>query len=273
MSRIDERFAGLRAAGRKALVPFITAGDPAPDWTVPLMHRLVEAGADLLELGVPFSDPMADGPVIQRSSERALAKGMTIHRVIETVRAFRVDNRETPVVLMGYLNPIEVVGYDAFTREARAAGVDGVLTVDLPPEEAGELVESLTNQGMAAVFLLAPTTTETRIAEICRIARGFVYYVSLKGVTGSDRLDPVAVAEKLAVVRRHTDLPIGVGFGIKDPESAAQVAAVSDAVVIGSALVARLETLRGERERAEREIVSFVAELRAAIDGVRPAAA
>ncbi|MGH8589808.1 MAG: tryptophan synthase subunit alpha [Gammaproteobacteria bacterium] len=271
--RIDERFAVLRAAGKKALVPFITAGDPAPDWTVPLMHRLVEAGADVLELGVPFSDPMADGPVIQRSSERALAQGMTIHRVLEIVRAFRLDDRETPVVLMGYLNPIEVMGYEPFAREARAAGVDGVLTVDLPPEEAGELVESLMNQGIAPVFLLAPTTTEARIAAICRMARGFVYYVSLKGVTGSDRLDPVAVAEKLAVVRRHTALPIGVGFGIKDPESAAQVAAVCDAVVIGSALVARLEALGGERERAEREVSSFVARVRAAIDGVRPAAA
>ena len=272
-SRIDERFAGLRAAGRKALVPFITAGDPDPGWTVPLMHRLVEVGADLLELGVPFSDPMADGPVIQRSSERALAKGMTIHRVLEAVSVFRQRDRETPVVLMGYLNPIEVVGYEPFARQAREVGVDGVLTVDLPPEEAGELVDALTTQGMAPVFLLAPTTTEARIAEICRMARGFVYYVSLKGVTGSDRLDPVAVAEKLALVRRHTALPIGVGFGIKDPESAAQVAAVCDAVVIGSALVARLEALRGERERAEREVSSFVADLRAAIDGVRPAAA
>ncbi|MGH8577666.1 MAG: tryptophan synthase subunit alpha, partial [Gammaproteobacteria bacterium] len=189
-SRIDERFAALRAAGHKALVPFITAGDPEPGWTVPLMHRLVEAGADLLELGVPFSDPMADGPVIQRSSERALAEGMTIHRVLEIVRAFRQRDRATPVVLMGYLNPIEVVGYEPFAREAREVGVDGVLTVDLPPEEARELVDALTSQGMAPVFLLAPTTTEARIAEICRMARGFVYYVSLKGVTGSDRLDP-----------------------------------------------------------------------------------
>jgi tryptophan synthase alpha chain len=271
-SRIDERFTALRAAGRKALVPFITAGDPEPGWTVALMHRLVEAGADLLELGVPFSDPMADGPVIQRSSERALAKGMTIHRVLEMVRAFRLDDRGTPVVLMGYLNPIEVLGYEPFAREAREVGVDGVLTVDLPPEEAGELVDALTSRGMAPVFLLAPTTTEARVAQICRMARGFVYYVSLKGVTGSDRLDPVAVAEKLAVVRRHTALPIGVGFGIKDPESAAQVAAICDAVVIGSALVARLWALCDERERAEREVSSFVADLRAAIDGVRPAA-
>lgn len=272
-SRIGERFAALRAAGRKALVPFITAGDPEPGWTVALMHRLVEVGADLLELGVPFSDPMADGPVIQRSSERALAKGVTIHRVLEMVRAFRLDDRGTPVVLMGYLNPIEVVGYEPFAREAREVGVDGVLTVDLPPEEAGELVDALTSRGMAPVFLLAPTTTEARVAQICRMARGFVYYVSLKGVTGSDRLDPVAVAEKLAVVRRHTALPIGVGFGIKDPESAAQVAAICDAVVIGSALVARLWALCDERERAEREVSSFVADLRAAIDGVRPAAA
>jgi tryptophan synthase alpha chain len=272
-SRIDERFTALRAAGRKALVPFITAGDPEPGWTVALMHRLVEAGADLLELGVPFSDPMADGPVIQRSSERALAKGMTIHRVLEMVRAFRLDDRGTPVVLMGYLNPIEVLGYEPFAREAREVGVDGVLTVDLPPEEAGELVVALTSRGMAPVFLLAPTTTEARVAQICRMARGFIYYVSLKGVTGSDRLDPIAVAEKLAVVRHHTALPIGVGFGIKDPESAAQVAAICDAVVIGSALVARLWALCDERERAEREVSSFVADLRAAIDGVPPAAA
>ncbi len=273
LSRIDERFAALRAAGKKALVPFITAGDPEPGWTVPLMHRLVDVGADLLELGVPFSDPMAEGPVIQRSSERALAKGMTIHRVLAMVRAFRLDDRETPVVLMGYLNPIELTGYEAFAEAARAAGVDGVITVDVPPEEADELIDALTRLAIAPVFLLAPTTTEARIAEICRMARGFVYYVSLKGVTGSDRLDPVEVAEKLAVVRRYTTLPIGVGFGIKNPESAAQVAAVCDAVVIGSALVARLEVLRGERERAEREVSSFIAELRAAIDGVRPTAA
>ncbi len=271
--RIDARFARLRGAGRKALVPFITAGDPEPGWTVPLLHRLVASGADLLELGVPFSDPMADGPVIQRASERALAKGMTLHRVLEAVGEFREDDRDTPVVLMGYLNPIEVMGYERFAGAARAAGVDGVLTVDLPPEEAGELGGALMSHGIAPVFLLAPTTTETRIAEICRMARGFVYYVSLKGVTGSDRLDPVAVAGKLALVRRHTDLPIGVGFGIKDPESAAQVAAVCDAVVVGSALVARLEALCGERERAEREIASFLAGLRAAIDGQSPAAA
>ncbi len=272
-SRIAERFACLRAAGKKALVPFITAGDPEPGWTVPLMHRLVESGADLLELGVPFSDPMADGPVIQRASERALAKGMTIHRVLEAVSAFRERDRVTPVVLMGYLNPIEVMGYAAFAFAACAAGVDGVLTVDLPPEEAGELVPALTSLGIAPVFLLAPTTTEARIAAICRMAQGFVYYVSLKGVTGSDRLDPTAVAEKLETVRRHTALPIGVGFGIKDAESAAQVAELCDAVVVGSALVARLEALSGDRERAEQELASFVAGLRAAIDGVRPAGA
>jgi tryptophan synthase alpha chain len=268
-NRIDRRFAGLRAAGRKALVPFITAGDPAPDWTVPLMHRLVESGADLLELGVPFSDPMADGPVIQRASERALAKGMTVRGVFQLVSAFRLKDQDTPVVLMGYLNPIEAMGYARFAEQARAAGVDGVLTVDSPPEEAGELVQTLTGQGLAPVFLLAPTTTEARIAAICRMARGFVYYVSLKGVTGSDRLDPAAVAEKLAVIRRHTALPVGVGFGIKDAEGAAEVAKVCDAVVIGSALVARLESLAGDRERALQDISMFVSGLRAALDGAR----
>jgi len=266
MSRIQGRFEELRKQGKKALIPFITAGDPEPARTVPLMHALAEAGADILELGVPFSDPMADGPVIQRSSERALKHRVSLRDVLAMVKAFRQTDASTPVVLMGYLNPIEVLGYAVFAREARAAGVDGVLTVDMPPEEAHDLVIALREAELDPVFLLAPTTNDERIRRICRTASGFVYYVSLKGVTGSDKLDTVAVAERVQGIRRHTDLPIGVGFGIKDPESAALVSKVSDAVVVGSALVARMESLAEEPERLISEVRSFTKGLRQALD-------
>jgi tryptophan synthase alpha chain len=269
MNRIARRFADLRRAGRKALIPYITAGDPRPELTVPMLHALVAAGADLLELGVPFSDPMADGPVIQKACERALAQGMSLRRVLEQVREFRQTDAETPVVLMGYLNPIESMGYDMFVAGARAAGVDGVLTVDLPPEEAAELAELLVAADMAPIFLLAPTSSAERIRRTAQLARGYLYYVSLKGVTGSAALNVAEVADKLAGIRALTDLPLGVGFGIKDPSTAAAVAQVADAVVVGSTLVARMGELADAPERMLREVGALVGALREAMD--RPA--
>lgn len=268
MSRIEACFKSLRERKRKALIPFFTAGDPQPQLTVPLMHALVESGADILELGVPFSDPMADGPVIQRSSERALKHGVRLLDVIEMVRAFRQRDTNTPVVLMGYLNPVEILGYTQFAQSARAAGVDGVLTVDLPPEEAGEFTATMRAHDLDAIFLLAPTTSEERIQRICGSASGFVYYVSLKGVTGSDKLDVDGVRDRVAAIRRHTRLPVGVGFGIKDPESAAQVAAVSDAVVVGSAVVSRMEAAAADPQRLNDEVTAFLKSLRSALDTV-----
>ncbi len=260
MSRIGERFQALRAAGRTALVPYLTAGDPEPAATVPLMHRLVAAGADLLELGVPFSDPMADGPVIQAACERALAHGVRLRDVLEMVAAFRREDPETPVVLMGYLNPVEAMGYQAFATEAAAAGVDGVLTVDLPPEEAGPLVAELRPRGLDPVFLAAPTTTEARARRIAEQAGGFLYYVSLKGVTGAGHLDVGEVARRVEALRAAVALPVGVGFGIRDPRSAARVARVADAVVVGSALVDRLA------REGEEAAVALLAALREAVD-------
>ncbi len=266
MSRIAARFAALRQAGRKALVPFITAGDPNPELTVRLMHTLVESGADIIELGVPFSDPMADGPVIQRASERALTHHVSLTKVLELVRTFRERDTDTPVVLMGYLNPMEVMGYTAFIEAAAAAGVDGLLTVDLPPEEGGDLIAAAGEHGIDLIFLLAPTTTEARIGTICRAAGGFVYYVSVKGITGAANLDTAAVSERLAAIRAHTDLPVGVGFGIKDGETAAQVARVADAVIVGSALVRRIEERQQEPEQLLDEVRTFMGELRQAMD-------
>jgi len=266
MSRINACFTELREKGRKALVPFITAGDPSLEQTLGIMHTLVEAGADILELGVPFSDPMADGPVIQRASERALALGVSLRDVLMLVRNFRKKDGHTPVVLMGYLNPVEVMGYEAFAAAAQEAGVDGVLTVDMPPEEAEELERILEQHGIDPVFLLAPTTTEERIDRIAQAARGFIYYVSLKGVTGSDKLDVQSVSAKLQAIRRHTTLPVGVGFGIRDAASAALVAPLSDAVIVGSALVSRVERLGAEPDKLLPEIKRFVGELRHAID-------
>lgn len=268
MSRIQGCFEALRRGQRKALIPFITAGDPRPAATVGLMHALVEAGADVLELGVPFSDPMADGPVIQRASERALRYGVSLKDVIAMVGEFRKRDRATPVVLMGYLNPVEVMGYEDFARAAAAAGVDGVLTVDLPPEEAGDLVAALKRHGLDPVFLFAPTTSDERAARLCEAAGGFVYYVSLKGVTGASTLDVSEVASRVGVIRRLTGLPIGVGFGVKDAPTAAQVARVADAVVVGSALVARMESMQDEPERLAAAMRDFVGGLRAAIDSV-----
>lgn len=266
MNRIDRRFQALRRSGRKALIPYITAGDPHPDVTVPMLHALVAAGADLIELGVPFSDPMADGPIIQKACERALAQGMSLRGVLELVREFRRTDNETPLVLMGYLNPIERMGHETFAIAARDAGVDGVLTVDLPPEEAAELAELLKAAGIAPIFLLAPTSSTQRIRQAAQLARGYLYYVSLKGVTGSAALDVAEVADKLATIRTCTELPLGVGFGIKDPPTAAAIAEIADAVVVGSALVAKMGERATEPERMRQEVVALVAAIRQAMD-------
>jgi len=227
---------------------------------------MAAAGADLIELGVPFSDPIADGPVIQRATERALAQGVSLHQVIAMVRDFRTRDAQTPVVLMGYLNPIEVLGYAAFAAEARAAGVDGALVVDVPPEEGRDLVAALRAEGLDLVYLLAPTSTDARIALIGEVASGFVYYVSVKGVTGSGSLDTDAVAEKVRAIKSRISLPVGVGFGISNAETAARVAATADAVIVGSAIVSRIEALAQTPERIPGEVADFLAGLRAAID-------
>lgn len=266
MSRIGPCFEALQGAKRKALIPYITAGDPDPALTVPLLHALVEAGADILELGVPFSDPMADGPVIQRASERALAKGMTLKRVLSMVAEFRQRDGETPVVLMGYLNPFEVAGYERFARDAAQAGVDGVLTVDLPPEEADDFRAALRAQGIDLIFLLAPTSDDARIERICAQASGFVYYVSLKGVTGAGHLDLADVESRVKRIKALTNLPVGVGFGIRDGEAAARVAGVSDAVVVGSALITRMEESMEAPSRIPEETAALLASMRTAMD-------
>ena len=220
MSRIEACFAELKAANKTALIPFVTAGDPHPDQTVAIMHALADAGADIIELGVPFSDPMADGPTIQLADERALEYNVSLRDVINMVKRFRETNQSTPVVLMGYLNPVEIMGYEAFAEAAGDAQVDGVLTVDLPPESAAPLNDKLAANGIDPIFLLAPTTTDKRIEKIAAMAKGYLYYVSLKGITGATNLDPQAVSQKLETIRKITDLPIAVGFGIKDPETA-----------------------------------------------------
>jgi tryptophan synthase alpha chain len=271
--RIERRFADLRAAGRKALIPFVTAGDPEPGATVPLLHDLVAAGADLLEIGVPFSDPMADGPVIQRASERALAHGVTLHGVLDMVAAFRKDDPDTPVILMGYLNPVEAFGYAEFAGAAAAAGVDGILTVDAPPEEADPLATALQAAGLDPIFLVAPTSGPERIARICALASGFVYYVSFKGVTGAAQFDLDGIAAKLAEIRATTTLPLGVGFGISDAERAAAVARVADAVIVGSALVRQIEEHAVRPQAAVEAMTQLLGSMRAAIDAVSPRAA
>jgi len=266
MSRIAAKFAALREQGRTALVPFITAGDPAKEVTVPLMHTLVENGADIIELGVPFSDPMADGPVIQRASERALVHHTSLHDVLGMVQEFRQTNDDTPVVLMGYLNPIEIMGYTEFAEAAHDAGVDGVLTVDIPPEEGADFLPAMRNHGLDPIYLLAPTSTQARIEKLTSSASGFVYYVSLKGVTGAASLDVAAAGEKLAQIRATTDLPVGVGFGIKDAETAAAMSAVADAVVVGSAIVSRVENNVDNPDEIHASIGALLSEMRAAMD-------
>jgi tryptophan synthase alpha chain len=264
MNRIQVTFDRLKQAQRKALIPFITAGDPSLDQTVPLMHALVAAGADVLELGVPFSDPMADGPTIQRASERALRNGMTLRGVLGMVAEFRQQDATTPVVLMGYGNPIEAMGWEAFAQRCSEVGADGVLTVDFPPEESHEAFEHLQRHGIAPIFLLAPTTTESRIEQVANLARGYVYYVSLKGVTGAGNLDLLAIEAKLPQLRKHIKLPIGVGFGIRDAETARKVAELADAVVIGSRIVQEIEN--SPPDQAVEHVQSFVAGVRAALD-------
>ena len=267
MNRIDAKFARLQAAGRKALVPFVTAGDPSLEATIPAMHALVEAGADLLELGVPFSDPMADGPVIQRSSERALARGAGLAYVLGCVRTFRERDAATPVVLMGYLNPVEIRGAEAFARDAAEAGVDGALLVDLPPEEAGEFEAAFAAHGIVPIRLLAPTTPTERVERVLAGAQGYLYYVSFAGVTGADRLDAVAAGDRLRAIRARSRVPVVAGFGIKDAASAAAMATDADGVVVGSALVAALADA-GSADAAAARARVFLAPLRAALDAL-----
>jgi len=266
MSRIPHTFEKLRAQGRCALIPFITAGDPDPELTLPLMRALVEGGADIIELGVPFSDPMADGPTIQRASERALKAGMSLHGVLDIVRRFRAEVGDTPVVLMGYANPVEAYGA-AFARDAQAAGVDGVLIVDYPPGECVEFTATLREAGIDPIFLLAPTSNEARIREVAAIGSGYIYYVSLKGVTGAGHLDFAEVARRIPEIRRIVGMPVGVGFGIRDAEAAARIAAVADAVVIGSRIIEDIEN--SPRAEAPARVAKFMNEIRTAIDGAR----
>ena len=273
MSRIDTVFATLRAAGRTAVIPYIACGDPFADATADIMRALAAGGADVIELGVPFSDPMADGPVIQKASERALARGIGTSQVLNAVREFRAHDASTPVVLMGYANPIEAYdlahGQGGFVRDAAAAGVDGVLVVDYPPEESVEFAASLKSAGLAPIFLLAPTSTESRMRQVGEVAAGYVYYVSLKGVTGAGHLDTDAVALAVPRIRQHLKVPVGVGFGIRDAATAKAVAQVSDAVVIGTALVQCLEAL--PRDQVASGAREFIAAIRAAVDEVRKA--
>lgn len=269
MSRIAALFDGLKADHRTALVPFITAGDPDPEATVPIMQALVEGGADMIELGVPFSDPMADGPVIQRASERALKHGVSLSQVLNMVERFRQDDTATPVILMGYLNPVEIMGYQKFIDRAATVGVDGCLIVDLPPEEDTDVLPLFRARGIDQIFLISPTTTDTRLDMISSAGSGFLYYVSLKGVTGSSRLNVDEVRQKLEHIRTRTDLPVGVGFGIKDAETAAAMAAISDAVVIGSSLVEYLSQRAGEADKLPAHAREFLVTMRQAMDAVR----
>ena len=266
MSRISDCFRHLAARHKTALIGFITAGDPEPGITVPLMHAMADAGADIIELGVPFSDPMADGPVIQRANERALRHGVSLRDVMDMVREFRMGNQDTPVVLMGYLNPVEALGYAAFASQAKDSGVDGVITVDMPPEEAGEYLTAMRSEGVDAIFLLAPTSGQQRISGICKAASGFVYYVSLKGTTGAATPVIVEVAAKVSEIRKHTNLPVGVGFGIKDPESAQAMAQVGDAVIVGSVLVSKIENSLDDPQAITPAVVRILSDMRSAMD-------
>jgi len=264
MSRIQGRFEALAKAKRKALIPYITAGDPSPQLTVPLLHALVEGGADIIELGVPFSDPMADGPVIQRSGERALRHGVGLPDVLGMVTEFRRTDRGTPLALMGYANPIEAMGTRAFLERARSAGVDGVIVVDYPPEECAEFAELAKARDIDPIFLLAPTSTDKRIHEVARCGSGYIYYVSLRGVTGAANIDLSDVAMHIPQIRAATHLPIGVGFGIRDAESAKRVAQTADAVVIGSRIIQEIEA--GAPEQAVARVKSFLRPIREALD-------
>ena len=262
-NRIQATFEKLKQRQRKALIPFITAGDPSPELTVPLLHALVAAGADVLELGVPFSDPMADGPTIQRASERALKKGVSLRSVLSMVAEFRKQDTTTPVVLMGYGNPIEAMGWGLFAQRCAEVGVDGVLTVDFPPEESHDAFEHLQRHDIAPIFLLAPTTNDARIQHVAKLARGYVYYVSLKGVTGSGSIDLSAIEAKMPQLRKHIKLPIGVGFGIRDAATAKAVAKLCDGVVVGSRIVQEIED--STAQNVVENVGRLVRELRQAI--------
>lgn len=266
MSRLTAKFAALKEARRTALIPFITAGDPEPGFTVTALRALVAAGADIIEVGVPFSDPMADGPVIQRASERALMHKMSLRRTLALVKDFRETDQDTPVVIMGYLNPIEAMGYANFVETAADAGVDGVLTVDLPPEESADLLILLEKAGIDPIFLLAPNSSTARIRKMGQLGRGYLYYVALKGVTGAGHLDLADVERKLHEIRSLTSLPLGVGFGVKDAETAAAIGRLAEGVVVGSALVSRIEAAEGDAERALAGIAGLLRSMRDALD-------
>ncbi len=266
MSRLKATFESLKADNKTALIPFVTAGDPHPSVTVNLLHDMVSAGASVLELGIPFSDPMAEGPVIQAACERALEHHVSLHDVLDMVKEFRSKDGDTPIVLMGYLNPVEVMGYEAFAEAAAEAGVDGLILVDLPPEEGEELFAALKAKQIDMIFLLAPTSTDERMQTICDQASGFVYYVSLKGVTGAANLDVDSVVQKVNQIRTHTTIPVGVGFGIRDAESAASVAAVADAVVVGSAVVNRVAENADNPQKISQSVCELLSSMRAAMD-------
>lgn len=264
MSRIQATFKTLKQQGKTALIPYITAGDPHPKHTVDLMHTLVKNGADMIELGIPFSDPMADGPVIQRASERALVHKVGLTAVLEMVKAFRQTDQTTPIILMGYANPIEAIGAVNFADRAKAADVDGVITVDYPPEECGEFVKELRARDIDPVFLLSPTTEPSRVDLIVNQASGFVYYVSLKGVTGAANLDIAEVSQRVAGIRQQTNLPVGVGFGIRDAATAKATAAIADAVVVGSRMVQVIEA--SNNENLLSNVATLMQELKTAVD-------
>lgn len=266
MSRIEGVLKTLKDQGRKALIPYITAGDPNPDETVGLMHALVSAGADIIELGVPFSDPMADGPVIQLACERALKHGTSLRRVVAMVKEFRATDPDTPVVLMGYLNPMEAMGYETFATLAADAGIDGILTVDLPPEEADDVAPLFSARDIDPIFLLAPTTTDDRIRAISEHSSGYVYYVSIKGVTGSATINVDEVARKVAHVHELTALPVGVGFGIRDAKTAAAVGRVSDGVIVGSVLVDTIARHQTDPAALRKALTDLLHPMRVALD-------
>ncbi|HQR04956.1 MAG: tryptophan synthase subunit alpha [Proteobacteria bacterium] len=267
MSRIQATFERLRGESRKALIPFVTAGFPEPGLTLPIMQALVSGGADIIELGVPFSDPMADGPTVQRASEVSLGYGTSLRIVLGMVKEFRKTDTSTPVVLMGYANPVEAYGAESFARDAVAAGVDGVLVVDYPPEECTGFAATLKASGLAPVFLLAPTSTEKRFDEVARIGSGYIYYVSLKGVTGAGHLDLDEVVGRIPAIRERVGMPVGVGFGIRDGASAARIASVADAVVIGSRIIEEIE--QSPRDQIEVRVSAFLRGVRNAMDEVK----
>ena len=269
MSRIKSTFAELKTQNQSALITFLTAGDPNLQATVPLMHALVRAGADIIELGVPFSDPMADGPVIQQASERALAQGVSTNEVLGLVRQFREKNGVTPIVLMGYLNPIEIMGYEKFSNALAEAGADGIIVVDMPPEEGAELSSALQKHNISRVFLLAPTSTADRIKLICKEASGFIYYVSLRGVTGASNVNLTEVRSRLVEIKAESEVPVGVGFGIDSPSAAADIARFADAVIVGSALVRIVADNAGDLDRLTDKATAFIESLSAAVKHAR----